>query len=169
MPALPPLILSCLLDPEAAHFFNGLRKKHFPPEKNFLDAHLTLFHHLPGEPSLFSGIEELCSRQAVINLAVQEVVFIGKGVAYRIESPVLKQLHKSLQQQWKEWLTPQDKQGLWPHVTVQNKVAPETARQLQKELAERFVAFETTARGLQLWEYLGGPWKPVKTFLFTAR
>ena len=169
MSTLPPLILTCLLNQEAGLFFDRLRKKHFPPERNFLEAHLTLFHHLPAEePSLLSDIRELCHRQTVIDLEIKEVVFTGKGVAYRIDSPALKQLHNGLQQRWKEWLIPQDRQGLWPHITVQNKVDPGTARQLQKELSEEFTPFQATGTGLQVWEYLGGPWKLMETYLFLS-
>ena len=163
----PPLILTCLIDSDAAAFFNRLRKEHFPPERNYLDAHLTLFHHLPAEePSILSTIRELCRQQPSIHLDIREVVFTGKGVAYRIDSPVLKQLHRGLQERWKPWLTPQDKQGLWPHITVQNKVDPSTARLLQKELASSFTPFQATALGLQAWEYQGGPWGLVETCLF---
>ena len=162
-----PLILTCLINPEAADFFNSLRKEHFPPERNYLDAHLTLFHHLPpNEPSILSTIREMCNHYPVINLEITEVASTGRGVAYRVDSPALKQLHHTLQQRWKEWLIPQDKQGFRPHITVQNKVAPETARMLQQELAGTFTPFQATALGLQVWEYLGGPWRSVETCFF---
>lgn len=167
MPAPLPLILTCLTDPDASAFFNRLRKAHFPPERNYLDAHLTLFHHLPAdEPSILSTIRELCMQQRVVQLHIREVVFTGRGVAYRIDSPVLRQLHRSLQERWKRWLTPQDRQGLWPHITVQNKVDPAAARLLQRELALSFTPFQATGLGLQVWEYQGGPWGLVETCLF---
>lgn len=167
MPAPLPLILTCLIDPEAFAFFNRLRTDYFPPEKNYLDAHLTLFHHLPAEePSILSTVRELCMQQPIIHLDIREAVFTGKGVAYRIDSPALRQLHRCLQERWKQWLTPQDRQGLWPHITVQNKVDPATARLLQKELAASFTPFQATGLGLQVWEYRGGPWELVETCLF---
>jgi len=42
-----PLILTLNFNNEVQQFFNALRKQHFPPVINYLDAHLTLFHHLP--------------------------------------------------------------------------------------------------------------------------
>ena len=170
MSATPPLILTCSINPEAFSFFNEQRIKYFPPDRNFLDAHLTLFHHLPaGEPAIMQAIQELCTRQPVITLQVKEVVFTGKGVAYRIDSPELKQLHRQLQQRWQQWLISQDRQGLWPHITVQNKVDPATSRLLHQELADSFTPFDAVAMGLGLWEYLGGPWKLKEQFLFGGK
>jgi hypothetical protein len=45
--ARAPIIISALLGPEDFGWLNDLRRAHFPPERNQLDAHLTLFHHLP--------------------------------------------------------------------------------------------------------------------------
>jgi 2'-5' RNA ligase len=161
-----PLILTLALDTEAEVFFDRLRQQHFPPERNFLKAHLTLFHHLPPqEPRVVAAIEA-ASRQPPFPLAVTGVVLIGRGVAFRLESAVLLQLHRGLQQQWLPWLLPQDKQKLWPHVTVQNKVAPQAARALHQQLQSTFTPFEVQATGLRLWRYLGGPWEPVNTYWF---
>lgn len=124
-----PLILTLALNAEAEDFFNGLRQQHFPPERNFLNAHLTLFHHLPPhEPQVLEDVETCGAQQSQIPLQVMGIVNIGRGVAYKLESPVLQHLHKGLQQQWQPWLTAQDKQKLWPHITIQNKVAPPVAR-----------------------------------------
>ena len=63
-------------------------------------------------------------------------------------------------------LTPQDKAGWRPHITIQNKVAPEQARQLQAKLAASWTPFEALGEGLLLWRYLGGPWELVEEFRF---
>lgn len=170
MQAPSPLILTCQLNPEAQDLFTALRQKHFPPERNFLQAHLTLFHHLPpGEPEIVAGIEDMIRSYAPLVLPITEVVFTGRGVAYKVQSMELKALHLSLQQRWKTWLIPQDQQGLWPHITIQNKVDPWQARQLQQELAASFEPFEIRAEGLSLWEYQGGPWEFVRSFLFEGQ
>jgi hypothetical protein len=163
-----PLILTLELDDKSFRFFNALRQQHFPPERNFLAAHLTLFHDLPpNEPRIKEEIQQLAAMQNELLLQVTSVVSTGAGVAYKIESDGLKQLHKSLQKAWAAWLIPQDKQTLWPHVTVQNKVTAQQAKELHSKLAEGFVPFAAYGNGLRLWEYLGGPWKHVETFLFT--
>ena len=165
-----PLILTLGLDEEAAAFFNDLRQQHFPPARNYLDAHLTLFHHLPG-----SRFEEICAQLAArtqgqrpMNLQVMGVQFLGQGVAYTIQSEAVEQLHRELQALWLEELKPQDRQRRRPHVTVQNKVKPEVARALHQQLTEEFTPFEATGTGLKLWAYRGGPWEWLRTFAFAG-
>jgi hypothetical protein len=46
---MSPLILTLEMDTHSFEILDALRKKHFPPERNVLDAHITLFHKLPGE------------------------------------------------------------------------------------------------------------------------
>jgi 2'-5' RNA ligase len=167
MPHLPPLILTLALDAEAEGFFDRLRQQHFPPERNFLKAHLTLFHHLPPqEPVIRETIQTLCATQEQLTLQVADVVTIGRGVAYKLESGTLQHLHNYLQRQWQPWLLPQDRQKLWPHITVQNKVAPDTARTLLQQLHTSFTPFAAQGTGLRLWRYLGGPWELLQQFSF---
>lgn len=162
-----PVILTLKINPEAAAYFTDLRKQHFPAERNYLDAHLTLFHHLPGnEDSIFEVVKTVCAQQKPMVLQVTEVASIGAGVAFKIESLDLKQLHKNLQQQWQLWLTPQDRQSLWPHITIQNKVDRQTAMELQQGLSLDFKPFEIQGLGLTLWEYLGGPWNLLESLDF---
>ena len=40
-----PLILSAVLDPLVQGRLDALRRAHFPPERNHLDAHVTLRRH----------------------------------------------------------------------------------------------------------------------------
>jgi hypothetical protein len=162
-----PLILTLALDVQSFNYFNQLRKQYFPPERNFLSAHLTLFHHLPPfEPSVLEDINSLIDTQTVLVLQVKDVVSIGNGVAFKIDCPPLNKLHLLLQNKWQAWLTPQDRQKLWPHITVQNKVAPAVAKQTLLQLKERFESFDALGIGLSLYAYEGGPWKLVQEFPF---
>ncbi|AKD04734.1 2'-5' RNA ligase family protein [Pontibacter korlensis] len=156
-----PIILTLKLDEESARFFDEQRSLYFPKERNYLQAHLTLFHHLP--PQHFEQIHEEISlqsqQQETMLLEVSEVKMIGRGVAYKLHSEKLLQLHRHLQHTWQDWLIPQDKQKLWPHITVQNKVPPDLAKELHKALSAAFVPFNASGVGLQLWAYKGGPWE----------
>lgn len=163
-----PFILTLALEENAFLFFNALRKIYFPPERNVIDAHLTLFHLLPNEQSIVDTVETLSKQYPPLTLEVQQPVSIGNGVAYKIECASLAELHCKLQGQWGSFLIPQDQQKLWPHVTVQNKVAPEEAAELLEFLKGNFSAFPCKATGLQLWEYHGGPWKLFRQFDFTG-
>jgi 2'-5' RNA ligase len=162
-----PLILTLTLDTDTQHFFNTLRQAHFPAERNYLDAHLTLFHHLPpNEEQIIQEIELAVKTHPVMPLRVTEIKSIGNGVAYKIESPELMQLHHYLQKQWAQWLIPQDTQKLWPHVTVQNKVDASRAQLLKAQLESEFKPFEGMGTGLSLFEYLNGPWGFIRNFGF---
>ncbi|SFF85072.1 2'-5' RNA ligase superfamily protein [Pontibacter chinhatensis] len=163
-----PLILTLQLDAESSLFFNKQRRLYFPKERNFLEAHLTLFHHLPPQhrEEIEQEITALCQKQESILLQVAEVRLIGRGVAYKLESEVLQRLHRHLQLKWQPWLTPQDRQKLWPHVTVQNKVTPAQAKELHQHLSATFAPFTATGVGLQLWAYQGGPWQWLGSYPF---
>lgn len=164
-----PLLLTLSITPEAQHFFNKLRKEHFPPERNFLDAHLMLFHQLPAaKPVIIEDINVTIKEYKNIALQITALSSLGNGVAYKIESEQLQQLHKQLQKRWAQWLIPQDKNKLWPHITIQNKVTPDSAKQLLQKLSADFKPFEILATGLNLWEYKGGPWRFIKTVDFIA-
>lgn len=163
-----PLILTLTLDADSQRFFDDLRSRYFPPARNFLQAHLTLFHHLPGPDyaAISARLAALAAAVGPLPLAVTGVRFLGRGVAYTLENQELRTLHKELQTLWQPHLTPQDLQKLQPHITVQNKVEPAVARALHRELSEGFQPFEATGTGLQLWAYRGGPWEALQTFPF---
>lgn len=168
MKADAPLIITLKMDERSFEFFDAFRRQHFPRERNFLRAHLTLFHNLPGSElsSIRRTLHVICEKQEMLKLEVTEVKGMGRGVAYKLESAELVALHQQLQHKWHPWLTPQDKQKLWPHVTVQNKVLPEQAKQLLQELSGNFSPFNVTGVGLQLWEYKQGPWELLQEFGF---
>jgi 2'-5' RNA ligase len=163
-----PLILTLGLDPATQARFDRERRTHFPPERNHLAAHLTLFHHHPGEAigDITAHLAEACRAQPAFDLAVEDVWMMGRGVAYRLRAPALQALHAGLAATWQDWLTPQDRQKLHPHVTIQNKVTAETARALHVSLRASFAPFTAQATGLLLWHYRGGPWEPAGAFPF---
>ncbi|WP_246064011.1 2'-5' RNA ligase family protein [Blastococcus colisei] len=151
--------MTLLLDDGAQQFFDWLRTEHFPPERNHLAAHVTLFHALPGE-----RLEEVsadigaAAERSPFDVRVTGVRFLGRGVAYALDAPELTVLRDRLAATWGPWLTRQDQQRHSPHVTVQNKVDPAVARALYDRLSADFVPYAVRARGLGLWRYLGGPW-----------
>lgn len=165
-----PLILTLALDDLAQDYFNALRCQHFPPKINYLAAHLTLFHHLPGTEvaAVSEQLRIYCSAQAPLPLHVTGLRSLGRGVAFTLENDELRALHRRLQAAFAAYLTPQDQQKLQPHVTVQNKVDHAAARQLLADLQAGFVPFEAVGTGLHLWAYRGGPWESVARLPFGA-
>jgi hypothetical protein len=63
-------------------------------------------------------------------------------------------------------LTRQDSARWAPHITIQNKVSPELARQTLSDLAGITHPAEIIATGLSIWRYLGGPWALLKHVSF---
>jgi 2'-5' RNA ligase len=166
MDPIAPLILTLQLDERSFAFFDRQRRRYFPPERNFIPAHLTLFHALPGEhlASIQHDVETFISGRTAFTLDVTGLRSLGRGVAYSLESTQLMNLRRQLALAWNDWLKPQDRQNHNPHVTVQNKVDPTAARALLEELRDSFEPFQVEAVGLDLWWYRGGPWEKVRSF-----
>ena len=161
-------VLTLRLDPESQTHFDRLRQRHFPPERNLIPAHLTLFHTLPDEVGVLQVLEREAEEQQPFSLAVTGVRSLGKGVAYTLASSALLHLHAHLAEAFADDLSPQDRQKLQPHIVVQNKVTPVAARSLLAELQQTFVRMDVQAVGLDLWHYLGGPWEFARTLPFSA-
>lgn len=163
-----PLILTLKLDPKTFDFFNQLRQQHFPPARNFLPAHITLFHALPGdqETKIKQTLQALCSQTAVLPLTFPDLRFLGKGVAVEVECPQFVQLRQQLAQHWHAWLSRQDQQKYRPHITLQNKVTADQARSLYEQLANDWNPLHGKGEGLLLWYYKGGPWELAGDFAF---
>lgn len=168
---LPPLIVTLKFDDDSFEFFDNLRRLYFPPERNFLSAHLTLFHRLPGEESnkIEGDLISVCNGFENFPLKFTEWRTLGRGVAMTVESPELQALRRFLANVWIGWLTAQDRQKFQPHITVQNKVAPDEAKYLYENLAADWQARTGEATGLRLWHYLGGEWKSERDFFFGAK
>ncbi len=164
-----PLILTAKLDDASQGRLDRERREHFPPGRNVIPAHLTLFHHLPGEllDEVSRSVEAVCQDRGPSQASVSGLRFLGRGVAYELEAPELLAARKALINEWQHVLTAQDRQGFKPHVTIQNKVAPETARRLLENLRTSFTPFHVTIEGLILWRYLGGPWEHIRDHPFS--
>jgi hypothetical protein len=123
-----PLIVSAIFAPADLAWLDGLRRAHFPPARNVLPAHLTMFHHLPpsSEAELGRRLREATHADAPIAEAAG-LINLGGGVAIRIVAPALAAIREDLAEALAGLLTPQDAAGWRPHVTIQNKVAPAEA------------------------------------------
>jgi predicted transcriptional regulator len=163
-----PIIVTALLGPEDQAWFDALRRAHFPPERNHLAAHLTMFHHLP--PSIADELKRrlaeetrgVCAPEARLAAPFS----LGRGVAYRIDSPELAAVRAGLAEAFAGLLTPQDKAGWRAHVTVQNKVEPAAAKALLAELSRDYAPRSLRIAGLASWWYRGGPWRPLSRHMF---
>ena len=167
---MSPLILTLELDADAFGFFDALRREHFPPKRNFLAAHVTLFHHLPGEEisRIEDDLKAVCAKYQPFEITFPTLRFLGKGTAAEIEAAELLKIRSTLAGGWDEWLTAQDRQKFKPHITIQNKTAPDEARRLFEGLRADWQPKVGRGIGLQLWHYRGGPWEAAREFPFAA-
>jgi 2'-5' RNA ligase len=164
-----PLIVTLKLDAATFVKVDALRKQHFPPERNFILAHVTLFHALPevAENAIAKRLREICDVTSRMRLELSDLRFLGRGVAIECRSLELNQLHQNLSSSWNDWLTPQDRQRYRPHITIQNKVTPEAALQLYEHMIQTWHPLEAMGEGLLLWCYESGPWRLLKEFSFS--
>ncbi len=136
-----------------------MRQRYFPPERNLVPAHLTLFHTLPMCEETCSTLTSTAETTKVFPVPVTGLRSLGRGVAYNLAAPQLLSLHQSLARFFAEDLSPQDKQKFQPHVVIQNKSTAEQARALLATLQAQFQSFTVEAHGFDLWHYRGGPWE----------
>lgn len=162
-----PIIVTALIgDPDFA-YLDGLRRTHFPPERNVLRAHLTLFHHLP--PSCADELKQLLRDEARGNdpqARLSGLINLGGGVAFRIESPDLEDIRARIAERFAPMLMPQDRNPWRAHVTVQNKVKAPEARALLDQLSGDFQPRTLKLSGLAAWYYRGGPWEQIAAYAF---
>lgn len=162
-----PLIVTATFGADDHAWLEGLRRRHFPVERNQVPVHLTLFHHLP--PSLDAELRARLAAAAALSApaaAITGVMDLGQGTAFRVASEELEAIRAELAAAFRGLLTPQDQAGWRPHITVQNKVARAEAIALQLALQTGDFPRPLAIGGLTSWRYLGGPWEKVRAYPF---
>ncbi len=147
---------------------DALRTAHFPARLNKVPAHITLFHFLPRDRAavIDAEFEKLAAVHPVFEMRVTGLRHLGRGVAYTLHSDELQAIHARLAETFKDDLNSQDRQRYSPHIVIQNKVDAEKSRALFLSLSANFEPFVLSARGLLLWNYLGGPWELAASYCF---
>lgn len=171
-----PLVLTARLPAALFGQMEGLRRAHYPPERNHVPAHVTLFHALP--PSALAEaqrlIARLCAKTRPPAAQLAGVVDLGTGTAIAVHSPALEAVHADLSQALHGLLGLADQGRPRFHITVQNKVARREARALQTALAGRFAGQGFAFAGLDLHALQrlpegGGTWQPLGAWTFRGR
>ncbi len=165
------LIVTAELGAADQAWFDTQRQTHFPPERNHLPAHLTVFHALPPsvEAEARDRLSNLAAAEPPPRATVAGLINLGGGVAYRIVSDDLERIRGAIATAFHGMLSAQDAGGWRPHVTIQNKVAAKVARNLLAELERDFTPCPLMIRGLGLHRYLGGPWERLGVYAFRGR
>ena len=163
-----PLILTALLPKDMHSWATGLRTAHFPPERNYLEAHVTLFHALPNmlEGEVRTLLTRLTRDTAPIAARLEGLMSLGGGTALKLVSRDMLDLREHIADYFHGSLTGQDQHAPRLHVTIQNKVKSDEAKALQAELAPMIEPRDFAFRGLALFYYRGGPWEHIRDFGF---
>lgn len=163
-----PFIVTAALPADIQGWAEALRREHFPPERNHLHAHVTLFHAFA--PSLYEELRSFLPRVAKEfappQARVSGLMDLGKGTAIAIESEELLAIRAEIAEHFHGMLTAQDLHEPRLHITIQNKVTKEAARELQADLAPQIDARSFAFPALEMHIYRGGPWEFVKRCAF---
>ena len=163
-----PIIITADMGKADQAWANGLRRAHFPAERNFVDAHITLFHHLPPShlPEIKSRLAALVQDYPAPVAHIRDIMLLGKAVAFRVESPELLSMREALADSFRGLLIPQDQATPKLHITIQNKVDPPVANALHAHLRETFRPRPLAISGLSAHYYRGGPWEHIGRWSF---
>jgi hypothetical protein len=162
-----PIIVTALFGPGDDGWLQEMRRAHYPPERNQVPAHLTLFHQIP--PSAESELSSRIARYAAApapRAQILGVMDLGAGTALRVESEELEDIRFDLAEGLHGLLSVQDRAPWRPHITVQNKVEAKEARALQQRLRATLQPRPLEIRALAAWRYLGGPWEKMRDWPF---
>jgi hypothetical protein len=148
-------------------WLDGLRRVHYPAERNHLPAHLTIFHALPplAEGELQSRLKQIAAGPPPL-ARIDGLMDLGGGVAFRVASFDLDRIRDELAAGLHGLLSAQDAGGWRPHVTIQNKVAPKVARSLMHAMEREFRPRPIQIHGIGVHRYLDGPWEKIAVFPF---
>jgi 2'-5' RNA ligase len=163
-----PLVVTAELPPDLQAWAERLRREHYPPERNQVAAHVTLFRALP--PSIENELRDRLAAAVrgcpPVRARLEGVMKFGRGTALAISSPEMLALREELAERFHGLLTPADEHPPRLHVTIQNKVSLEQAKALQAQLAPQIEPRDFRFAGLALHRYRGGPWEFVKRWSF---
>jgi hypothetical protein len=164
---LTALVVTADFAPDDFAWLEGLRRRHYPMERNQVPVHLTMFHALP--PSALDEAKRQLSLAAALPAPRAELaglMDLGGGVAFRVVSDELDGIRLEIADHFHGMLTAQDSGGWRPHITIQNKVPPRVARALIAELERGFRPRPLAIGALSLHRYLGGPWETMARYPF---
>ncbi len=166
-----PFIVAGELPADVLAWADGLRRAHYPPERNWLKAHVTLFHSFA--PSLKEALPRYLSAMAgeyaPPAAEVTGLMDLGKGTAIAVRSPGLLAIRDRIAEHFWDLLTRQDQGGKKLHITIQNKVPRDDALALQRSLEPALPHPKFHFVGLALHIYRNPYWEAVGAWKFRGK
>lgn len=162
MPGSKAILILAALPPDIFAWADGLRRKYYPPERNRLPAHVTLFHGLPPSAAgeVQARLQALAAQLPPPAAQITGIMDLHGGTALRIRSAGMEATHAELAAQLHGIVQQRDRHDLQLHITLQHKVPLAQARDLQAQLAKmdyqrsfHFTAFATHRWDGELWRF----------------
>ncbi|HPB21498.1 MAG TPA: 2'-5' RNA ligase family protein [Novosphingobium sp.] len=161
-----PFIVTAELPADVLAWSDALRRVHFPPERNWLKAHVTLFHAFA--PSLREELLGVLGRFAAEfappAARIEGLMDLGGGTALAIRSPGMLAIRAAIADHFHGALTAQDQGTPRLHITIQNKVQRASAKALQAELGPQLSQRDFVFPGLGLHIYRRPHWEELRTW-----
>jgi hypothetical protein len=166
-----PFIVTAELPCDLFAWADGLRRAHYPVERNKLEAHVTLFHSFA--PSLREELKGYLPRIAGEHVPpparMVGTMDLGSGTALEIRSEAMLAIREAIADHFHGALTAQDQHRPRLHITIQNKVAPAEAKALQRELGATLEERDFAFSGLGLHLYSDGMWEALGRWRFRGK
>ena len=151
-----PLILTLKLDKATQTFLTDLRTKHFPKNRNYLAAHVTLFHAIPAHryADLDAHLHALAQKTNSWDVFVGEPKKMSnKGVMVTVRDRphgTIESIHDDIQHFLKtsakkdeDRLTDQDSRRMGKaHVTIMNKAEEDEVERCLQEVEKDFAGLK---------------------------
>jgi hypothetical protein len=167
----PPFIVTAELPRDVFAWADGLRRAHYPVERNKLEAHVTLFHSFA--PSLRDELKgylpRIAGEFAPPPARIVGLMDLGTGTALDIRSAGMLAVREEIAEHFHGSLTAKDRHPPRLHITIQNKVLPDEARALRSELRQSLEERDFAFTGLGLHLYRDGPWEALGRWSFRGK
>ena len=166
-----PFIVTAELPRDVLAWADGLRAKHYPPERNKLAAHVTLFHSFAPSlrEELLRVLGRLAGEYARPEARIGSLMPLGTGTALAIHSPGMLAIRQHIAEMFHGALTAQDSHAPRLHITIQNKVTPQAAKALQRALAATLEPRAFAFAGLGLHLYRETRWESQGCWTFRGK
>lgn len=166
-----PLLVCAELPEDVLAWADGLRRAHYPLERNRLRAHVTLFHGLP--PSASDAVDAVLARlgagHAPPEARIAGLMDIGNGTALAVDCAAMVALHEEIAEALHGLVQQRDARPLRLHITVQAKVSRAEAEALQAELRPHIPSRAFRFRGFGIYRWDGALWNFAKLHPFRGR
>ena len=162
-----PLIVTADFAAPDFAWLEGLRRTHYPSDRNHVPVHLTMFQGLP--PSAVDEVRHHLALHTATpppRATIAGLMNLSSGVAFRVVSDELELVRDAIAGHFHGLLCAPDAAGWNPHITIQNKVRAREAKALLDRLGASFRPRPLGIAGLSVHRYRNGPWETLATYKF---